>query len=302
MSMFNPLRKIVSMFLTIFMLLLSFTFVDETYQVKNPHEVKLNFTVFSDCHIEGNNLKTYQVLTKMLLSASKNETENDAVVFLGDNVMNGQEIESIFFYGLVDAITPAEQVVVATGNHDFGNGEGDYNTLLNRFMDYNNMFFDAELTKPYYYRVINGCYFIVLGNDDDYVNTCYLSDEQLDWLKGVLAEASESGNPIFVFNHHPIYYLEGREYYELSDILNDYENLLYFCGHTHLEMTESSFSNFDGVDTIWLPRSTEHAYEDYDSGVGVQVEVYEDEVLVRARSFYEDRWIENLEYSYPIVK
>lgn len=299
MSFIISLKKLVSMFLTIFMLILSVNVTGEPLKAENPDEVKLNFTVFSDCHIEGNNLKTYQVLTKMLMSADKNETENDAAVFLGDNTMNGQDIESMFFYGLVNAVKPAEEILVASGNHDFGNGEGNFNQLVNRFKDYNNMFFEPEMEELYYYRVINGCYFIVLSTEDHTVNTSYLSEEQLTWLRGVLDEAAESGNPIFVFHHYPIYYLEGDQYV-LSEILNDYDNLLYFCGHTHLEMTKDSFSNFNGVDTVWLPKSTEHVYEDYDCGVGVQVEVYENEVLVRARSFYEDRWIEGLEYRYPV--
>lgn len=302
MTIAYAIKKLISMVLTVFMLALSISMPPEKHEAKNPDEVKLNFTVLSDCHIEGNNLKTYQVFAKILRDAKSVKGGNDAAVFLGDNTMNGQDIESMFFYGAINALKPAKNILVAAGNHDFSNGEGEYGTFVDRFMGYNNAFFDAGLTKPYYYRVINGCYFILLSSEDTTVNTMYLSDEQLTWMKGLLDEAAAKNAPIFVMAHHPVYYLEGRGYNELSDILNDYENLLYFCGHTHLEFESSSVYEWNGVDCINLPRCTEHATEGYDCGIGAQVEVYEDEVLVRIRDFDDSKWVDEYEYSYQLEK
>ncbi len=293
----DSIRKILAGVLTAVLMLVFGLGATEGFSPLESEEIKLNFTVLSDCHIESNNFTTYRTFARMLRDAKSSETPNDAIVFLGDNTMNGQEIESLFFYGAVNYIQPANQVINALGNHDIGNGEGDYDELLSRYLGYSNAFFELGINKPYYYKVINGCYFIVLATEKQTVNTAYISDEQYSWLRTVLDEAAEENAPIFVFNHHPIYYLEG-DANALWEILEDYNNLLYFCGHTHFQMSEGSFSNYNGVDTIWLPRSTESV--DYEQQVGVQVEVYETEVVVRARNFYSGEWLEELEYTYEI--
>lgn len=300
-------KKIIAIAITAIMLTLSISSCSGSHTAKNPDEVKLNFTVLSDCHIEGPDVEftfidTYKVFTKILKDAKSVEGGNDAIVFLGDNTMNGQDIESMLFYGAVSWLKPADEILVAAGNHDLSNGEGTYAEFSERFMGYNNAFFGDGLTKLYFYKVINGCYFIVLSSEDVTVNTMYLSDGQLTWLKGLLTEADEKGAPIFVMAHHPADYLEGREYDELTDILNDYDNLLYFCGHTHAEFSAQSIYELDGVNCINLPRCTEYKTEGYDTGIGAQVEVYEDEVVVRIRDFYDGLWLDEGEYSYSIEK
>lgn len=189
-----------------------------------------------------------------------------------------------------------KEVLVATGNHDLSNGEGKYSTFAERFMDYNNMFFGSGLEKPYYYRVIEGCYFIILSTEDTTVDTMYISDEQLQWLGNMLSQAEQTNSPVFVMNHYPVDYIEGRDFCDLADVLNDYDNLLYFCGHTHDEYSEESIYEAYGINCINLPKCTEHAYEDYDTGIGAQVEVYDGEIVVRIRDFYDGIWLE--EYTY----
>ena len=80
------------------------------------------------------------------------------------------------------------------GNHDIGNGEGDYDTLQNRWYDYTEAYFGRKLTHPYYYEVIDGYYFIVLGMEDQLVYEMMMTEEQFTWLESVLVEASASEN------------------------------------------------------------------------------------------------------------
>lgn len=299
------IKKLIAMALTVIMLALSISACPEKHEAKNPEEVKLTFSVLSDSHIEGPDVEfsfidTYKVFTKILKDAKSTDGGNDAIVFLGDNTMNGQDIENMLFFGALNAVKPADEIIVAAGNHDLSNGEGSYSEYVERFLGYNNAFFSDGLTKPYFYKVINGSYFIMLSSEDATVNTMYLSDEQLSWLKSLLTEADEKDAPIFVMAHHPATYLEGRGYYELTDILNDYDNLLYFCGHTHAEYSAQSVYAIDGVNCINLPRCTEYKTEGYDTGIGAVVEVYESEVLVRIRDFYDGIWLD--EFSYPIEK
>lgn len=292
-------KNIIATVLALIMLPLTCLIPMEKHEAKKPEELITSFSVLSDCHVEGNNYKTFDVYTKILRDAKATDND-DAIVFLGDNTMNGQDIESIYFYGALKTVNPAEEIIVAPGNHDFSNGEGDYGTFSERFMNYNNLFLCAKLETPYFYRVIDDCYFIVLSTEEATVNTLYISDTQLQWLKNVLQNADESGNPIFVFNHYPVNYIENDDYYRLSDVLDDYDNLLYFCGHTHFELSHDSIDTVNGVECINIPRSTEHATEGYDCGIGAVVEVYEDEVLVRIRDFYDGLWLEGYEVSYPI--
>ncbi len=300
MTIILTLKKLISVFLASIMLMITPAKTSEPYSAKSD-DVKLNFSVLSDCHIEGNNLETFRIFHKIIKGVKTTENKLDAVVFLGDNTMNGQDIESMFFYGALDRLQPCENIFVLQGNHDVGNGEGDYEKLRDRFLGYNNSFFDAGLTKSYYYRVVNGCYMIFLASEDDTVNDAYITDEQIEWLEDVIDEAQKTGNPIFVFNHHPIYATEG-DYMKIARVLQGVDNLLYFFGHTHWALTEEwTFYEEYGIQSINLPRCTEPVSLGYDAGIGMQVEVYEDEVVVRTRDYYDDLWVEGYERTYPII-
>lgn len=292
-------KKIISTLISLVMLAIFCPFVSsDGYTAKDPDALKLNFAVVSDCHIEGNNMNTYKTLGKILADAKASKEGNDAMVFLGDNTMNGQNIESIFFYGTVNAMKPAKQYINVIGNHDIGNGEGDFEKLSKRFTDYSKTIMGKSFNNAYYYKVINGCYFVVLATEEHTVNDMALSDTQLEWLKGVLDEAKAADAPIFVFSHHPANYLKDRPWYALTDILNDYDNLLFIAGHTHVQLNEGSVYKLNGVNCINMPKTTEHV--DYSGNTGAQIEVYEDEIIVRMRNFYEGNWIDGYEFSYPV--
>lgn len=270
---------------------------DAAYQAEKPDELIMSFAAVSDIHVETNNPKSYQAYKDILDGIEAGENV-DAALFLGDNVMNGQLLENVLFYSALKAVNPTENNLVVMGNHDVGNGTGDYDYHCGSFLNNNNLYLGNKLTAPYYYRIINGCYFIILATEDNTVNECTMSKEQLTWLEGILDEASAENAPVFVFNHHPLYYLTGVESDALAKLLDRYDDVLYIHGHIHDELGEDNFSNQGGVDTINLPRSSEVV--DYEPGDGIVVEVYEDEILVRGRDFIKGEWIEGLEYRYPL--
>ncbi len=260
------------------------------YTAENPDELITSFAVVSDIHVETNNPAPYKTF-KGILEGIKAGSDIDAVVYTGDNTMNGQVAENFFFYSAVKAAMPAKKNFVIAGNHDYGNGNGNYNNFRNNFIYFNNFYFGSGINKPYYYKVLNGCYMIVLSSEDITVNDYVLSDEQLTWLEGVLEKAEAENAPIFVFNHHPIDLLQGENPYALADLLSAYDNVLYFYGHTHNGLDADNFGVQSGVNTINVPRSTE-------MGDGIVVEVYEDEVLVKGRNFTGNEWIDGLRYTY----
>lgn len=270
-----------------------------TYEAENKEELVMSFAAVSDIHVETNNPTAYKAYYD-LLEGVKGGKDIDATVFLGDNVMNGQVLEDVFFYLGLAAVKPAENIFVAMGNHDIGNGEGDYSKLNTKYIFNNNFYLKNDIEKPYYYKVVNGCYMIFLAAEELTVNDCVMTEEQLVWLKGVLDEAAEKNATTFVFNHHPLTYLTGVESDSLKTLLQGYDNVLYIHGHIHNKLVAESFNNEDGVNTINLPRSTE--LTDYEPGDGIVVEVYEDEVVVRGRDFITGEFIEGLEYRYPLSK
>lgn len=272
------------------------------YDVNDPDACVMNFSVLSDVHIEGNNIMRYKVFAKSLHNVKKNKSGNDAIVFLGDNTMNGQHIENMLFHGTVGILLKGENVLPVMGNHDIGNGEGDYNKLQNRWYDYTRAFFGRDLKHPYYYEVIEGCYFIVLGMEAQEVHEMMVTEKQFEWLENVLEKAAASGMPTFVFSHYPADYAvdeSGEETSRLVDLFADFNrehDLISFVGHTHMPMhLYWSFKDYDGFPEIYLPRLTSLGGADDDSilddtGVGVEVELYENEVYVRGRDFYRGEW------------
>jgi len=274
----------------------------EAYDVRDPQACRMNFSVLSDSHVEGNNFNRYKVFSNSLQNVKANKSGNDAIIFLGDNTMNGQVIENSLFHGMVSLVMHGETVLPVLGNHDIGNGSGDYQKLQNRWYDYTAAFFGRKLSHPYYYEVIDGCYFIVLGMEAQEIYEMYISDEQFAWLEDVLSQAAQSGKPAFIFSHYPaddVVDKEGNSTDRLTDMLaayNETNDLFSFVGHTHMPLSLYwSFHSSDGYPEIFLPRLTDLYGEDDEigerSGIGVEVEVYENEVLVRGRNFCSGEWL-----------
>ena len=129
-----------------------------------------------------------------------------------------------------------------------------------------------------------------------------MSEEQFDWLEGVLEQAAQSGKPAFVFSHYPtndVIDESGEPTDRLTNMLAEYNkdnDIFCFVGHTHMPMyLYWSFHTSDGFPETYLPRLTDLGGESDNeivdnTGVGLEVEVYENEVVLRARDFYRGEW------------
>lgn len=271
------------------------------YDLRQPEACRLHFTVLSDVHIETNNLPCYQIFVKSLQDVKRNRSGNDAVLFLGDSTMNGQPPENLIFHGTVARMLRGETVLPVMGNHDCGNGEGDFDKIQNRWFQFTAAFFGRRLEHPYYYEVINGFYCIVLGMEAQAVYEMQMSETQLAWLADVLAQAAASGKPAFVFSHFPTSCMTdetGAHSGRLAAMLAEYNrthDLICFVGHYHTPLSMSSFRTNSGFPEIFVPRLTELGGDDGhqpvpETGVGLVVEVYENEIAVRGRDFYRSTW------------
>ncbi len=298
------LTKSTAMFLALFFFaLIGFqTPKHESYNVSDPENCRLSFSVVSDSHIEGNNLSRFKSFMALLGGIKANKRKNDAVVFLGDNTMNGQDIENLLFSGAILRADFKTPVLAVEGNHDVGNGEGDYNKLTKRFLSYANNAFDLNIDKPYYCKEIGGYYFIVLSSEWYEGNNVHgFSDEQLLWVDSMVQKATAEGKPAFVFGHYTFWEVKSANHV-LYDILTKYKNVYYFHGHNHADFDEYSLSYFGGTAIINLPMwgrmPDGETSLDGNTGAGVLVEVYDDRVVVCGRDFITDRALAERTYSF----
>ena len=122
--------------------------VPETIEKIDAEKCLISATVFSDLHMEGTNPERHKRGGGVLSAAQK--ADNDLLLLLGDNTMNGQIVETVFAYGLVDRFFDTEDVIVAPGNHDMDTSEntnGTFETLRNRYIFLHNAFFGFNRSR-----------------------------------------------------------------------------------------------------------------------------------------------------------
>lgn len=288
------------------------------YPAQQVDALKLNFTVLSDGHLEANNKERQNNYSEAFADMAGADPKSRALVMVGDNTMNGQVTEEAMLYGLMRKYNTVETVLMAAGNHELSPSKyntGDYETLQKRFIRYNNAFLENQIDTLYYSRVVDGYHFIVLGSDKDAGIQQYLSPEQLEWLDGELQSAAESGKPVFLFSHWPLNDVfskvwkeghVGEQSDELKELLTKYDNrIFFFTGHLHMGIYENGYGvKEDGnITYINVPsfgsENTDGEAEVQNTGLGLQVEVYENEVLVRVRNFVEHEWT-RYEYRFAV--
>ena len=297
--------KIVSFIVSLAMLtLFAAGGVDHAaFDLKDPENCLMDLTVFSDVHVESNNYPRYKVFATSLKDSLKNQSGSDAYLFLGDSTMNGQNIENMIFHGTVAQILKDQRVITIPGNHDFGNGEGDFKKIRQRWYDYTEAFFGLKLTTPYFYQIVNGCYFIVLANEEQNIDSMHMSEDQYAWLEMMLEDAASSGRPAFVLAHYPAHMdkpIDPDSTYNLISILREYNrehDVFYLGGHMHRPLGHTTFHSWNGFPEVFMPCLTELNAEqnpevENPTGNGVILELYADRVVCRARNFNTGEWVE----------
>lgn len=275
------------------------------------------FTVLSDVHMEGNNKDKFELFGEGIRDMNSAD-KNDALVFLGDNTMNNQVIELSAFYGLLKKHNNIDIALMVTGNHDLCPSKynvGDYGDLYKRFFNYKNEFIKAQYDDLYYNYNFNDYKFIVLGSESDAGVQEDISDEQFEWLENQLKSAEDDKKPIFIFNHYPLNHTwedvwteghMGEDSERLHEIMKNSKNrIIYFSGHLHMGLYDNqvSYINEDNITYISVPAfGADNNVGDadiQDDGMGLYVEVYENEVIIRVRNFAEHKWM-NIEHKIDI--
>ncbi len=316
------LTKLSSLFLALICTIIP----NMNYEAKDSESILLNVALISDVHYEPSIFTSELMLTNALKDIKNNATENDAIVVAGDLTNNGDEELVGEFYEIMKANSPADEWIIAAGNHDIGHAD-DTNAKARKWLiKYYNEYTNSDTDKIYYAKTIDGYRFIVLADESkNGWDLCHLSDKQLKFLDTELKKATKNGKPAFVVCHWPVERtngqtavyrsgecIEGDYAKKITDIMEKYKNVFFITGHMHKGLNGeifdkvfgfSSVETIRGVNYVNIPAfGTANRYGIPWNGTGLQMEVYEDEVVFRGRHYSESRWYAFTEYTVPIVK
>ncbi len=291
----------------------------------SEENIRLNVSLISDTHIDYRELYSQYVLADILRDVEKSSDGVDAFVVTGDltNYGDGKSVEK--FFDILKKHSTVENMIIASGNHDIGHVEDvTHEQARQRLIEFFNEYIDAGIRNIYYSRDVNGYTFIVLGDqDDDSWDFPEYYEDQLEFLDSELARATANGKPAFVISHVPVQGPNGQEIIwedgamrsEFGDptreILEKYENVFFISGHLHAgingELVKNQFG-FSCVETInsvtYVNLPTVYLVNRYGipwGGTGFQMEVYDDEVLFRARDFMTSSWYPSYDYSVALT-
>ncbi len=284
-------------------------------EAKNPDDVKMVFATVADPQVSNYMFGRYQSFQEACMDLRTGDF--DAIVGVGDIAENGLAEEYRMVYDELKDIDT--RFIMASGNHDIRLRA--YSQSVSRFTAFTNALNgeDAAPVKPYadgklaYSEEVNGYKFIVLGSDKMVFEEAYISDAQLEWLDAELESAN--GKPVFVFAHQPLKLTHnlpnnwgngtnkeagsiGDQSDAIKAVLSEHAkggNVFFITGHLHAGFSQYSYQNIDGIHSFNVPAfSIEN--EDGDeggngSGLTYIVEVYDDEIIFRARNCEKGEWL-----------
>lgn len=307
--MFACIRKAIAVILSFFV----FSPVTVAPWYSFSKEAEMTAVVFSDTHFEGNSQTHFKNNGLGFANAFASDRKPDVVGFLGDQTMNGQDIEWLFFYGFLSRYGVLDRTVMAFGNHDFGNtaDNAQYEKLSKRSISYYNDFCGKKIKNVYYSEEFNGYKFIVLGSDKNMENTVsHIGGEELKWFRNELASAN--GKPVFVLNHNLIYDTNGaRSKYSFNQIdggeeikaaMEEYNGkVFYLCGHSHFGVNSGSVRTIRNVTYFNLPSFGNDGNYDAggelgeSSGIGLRIEAFGDRVTFAFVNFAANKPVEGFD-------
>ncbi len=311
------IKTFVSILMSILNVFASPVFGDFTADTKplNSDECNLCFAAISDLHMKNSDLRSF-MLTFGLHDMQNYDEELDLLVCTGDLTDHGEKEEWEMLEKTFSNYKPAKEIILAQGNHDTWTDEG-YELSRDYFIEYNNKITGRNIENEYYSTKVNGYTFIVLASETDRTSM-YMSNEQLDWLAAEMEKASKDGLPIFVISHWPFNQTHGLpetwgeddmepddggmgdQSAAAEEIIKKYKNVFMITGHIH-----SGFSNDRQAETNgYVSVETHGSFHSINlptymymtirgriaNGTGYQIEVYDDKVELRARSFSAGVW------------
>lgn len=287
-----------------------------TSYTPEDESIILSCAVVSDTHCDSNSFRDRNSnLRKAFAGINRGSVKTDVLLNVGDITNSGVEREYINLRRFISVYAKPAEVVACIGNHDswHESADPDYERAKKLFIRYVNGN-GIETDKVYYSVKIKGCLFIALGTeglDIDGTAPIY-SDEQVSWFDRQLTEGEKTGMPVFVLCHRPApghngYSGSGCIPQSIEDVLrkhSDADNpIIYFSGHCHT-FSQNCMEKAGNIYYVSLPSTqyndeTENECND-NGGMGFVMEVYSDRVILKARNFIKDKYIDG--YRFEITR
>ena len=292
---------------------------------------KMVVEMIADTHLENKEFLRQTFMKAGFRNLSRAATPIDAVVVAGDLTNYADESSLVKYYEILDKFSPAP-VISCAGNHDIGHaGDRDVTDISREeakanYIRYNNEYLGINAEDNYYSYEVKGYKFIVIGDicyDGGHWDALDLGDEQLAFLDSELASATAEGKPAFVVCHWPVDGMNGQEIIwpgsgidlsknDVKSVMEKYDNVFYISGHMHAGIKSTAVDEKyniscveiqNGVTYISLPTyGLVNSFGDPVFGTGMQMEVYDDEVIIRPRNFITNAWYTNSVYTIDLVK
>lgn len=290
------------------------------------NDVRLTMAVVSDTHLDIKHpapIVPQWLLYRAVRDAAKSARPLDAFIIPGDTVSDGETVNwDMAVKVFQKAGKPAGETVIQIGNHDTWSEDGT-DAAVQRYFDYTETITGERYPHTYFTKIVNGYHLLFLSNEKEGERGALIGDEQMAWFRKALAEAAQSGRPVFVFCHHPLNGTHGlpmtadadgkpdddpmeggigRRSDEVAALLKQYRDVWYISGHSHMGVSAaahyetdgySSFEEMGGVHLVNLPSLAcgNHHGECKKLGCGIVIEVYDNEVVIRPRDFKARRWL-----------
>lgn len=247
----------------------------------------------------------------------------DALLIAGDIAENGLRCEYEY---ITEKLSTAKvgSFIMAVGNHDvrlryYKNTVKNFTAFTNNL---NANYGDEDFTidSLHYTYNVKGYTFIVLGTDRTEFEESYFNEAQLEWLDKELAKATANDKPVFVVCHQSLKLTHGlpdtwnspsetagsvgEQSDELKAIMNKYNNVFMISGHLHTGLGQYTYEKIDNFHSINLPSTTiVNKDGDYNNaGIGFMIEIYNNNVLFRARDFAQGKYIPEYDINIPLTK
>lgn len=293
----------------------------------DPENCKLNFAAISDIHMTDEELRSF-MLGFGLHDMENSKQQLDLLVCAGDLTDHGYAEEWSMLEKSFAKYSPAKEIILAQGNHDTWTEDEGYDLARDLFIEYNEKITGRKTEHEYYSTKVNGYPFVVLASETDRT-AAYISDAQLAWLAAEMEAAAKDNLPIFVVCHWPLNQTHGLpetwgdddmepddggigdQSAAVEEILKKYNNVFMITGHIHSGFSKESQEKINGYVSVESDGSfhsinlPSYMYMTIRgriaNGTGYQLEVYDDRVEVRARSYSAGVWYTDYNTSIPLV-
>ncbi len=286
-------------------------------KVKDAGNCRLNAVILSDLHLSQSKPGRTENIFHCINDLSYAKSRIDALAFAGDLTDNGRKYEYRYLADRLNALNTVDHIIPATGNHDIRFGSFT-SSLTNFALFCESVNKGLKVPGLWYSYEVNGYTFIVLGSTKRRFEEATLSKDELIWLDKKLRENDAKGLPVFIMLHQPLKLTHnlpnswdapgnkggsvGDESDMLSFVLGMHSGVFLITGHHHRGYNKSKFEERHGMRRISVPAAGLYNKDsDYaDPGLGFTMEVYDDEVVFRARNFIKGRYLIKQEKSFKL--